>query len=256
MNGLSTHVALVTGGGSGIGQATALRLSAEGCRVAVVDLRPDAAQAVVDQITASGGEAIGVIADVTSAEMVERAIAEVVDTFGSLNFLVNSAGIALGEGGVVACSEADWDKTMAVNVKSIYLTGKFGIPAIIAAGGGAVVNIASVFGLVANPDECAYAASKGAILNLTRQMAVQHAADGVRVNAVLPSDTDTPLIANLLGVTGDALIEAKKQLAAPIPLGRLADPSEIAASIVFLLSDDARFITGVSLPVDGGFLLK
>jgi NAD(P)-dependent dehydrogenase (short-subunit alcohol dehydrogenase family) len=256
MNGLSTRVAFVTGGGSGIGRATALRLSSEGCRVAVVDFRPEAAQAVVDEIIALGGEAIPVIADVTSAELVERAVADVVDTFGSLSYVVNCAGIALGEGGVVACSESDWDKTMAVNVKSIYLTGKFGIPAIIATGGGSVVSIASVFGLVANPDECAYAASKGAILNLTRQMAVQHAADGVRVNAVLPSDTDTPLIAGLLGVSGDELIEAKKQLAAPIPLGRLADASEIAASIAFLLSDDARFITGVSLPVDGGFLLK
>jgi NAD(P)-dependent dehydrogenase (short-subunit alcohol dehydrogenase family) len=256
MNGLSTHVAFVTGGGSGIGRATALRLSSEGCRVAVVDFRPEAAQAVVDEITALGGEAIPVIADVTSAELVERAVAEVVATFGSLSYVVNCAGIALGEGGVVACSESDWDKTMAVNVKSIYLTGKFGIPAIIATGGGSVVSIASVFGLVANPDECAYAASKGAVLNLTRQMAVQHASDGVRVNAVLPSDTDTPLIANLLGVSGDELIEAKKQLAEPIPLGRLADASEIAASIAFLLSDDARFITGVSLPVDGGFLLK
>jgi NAD(P)-dependent dehydrogenase (short-subunit alcohol dehydrogenase family) len=256
MNGLSNHVAFVTGGGSGIGRATALRLSSESCRVAVVDFRPEAAQSVADEITALGGVAIPVIADVTSAELVERAVAEVVDTFGSLSYVVNCAGIALGEGGVVACSESDWDKTMAVNVKSIYLTGKFGIPAIIACGGGAVVSVASVFGLVTNPDECAYAASKGAIVNLTRQMAIQHAADGVRVNAVLPSDTDTPLIANLLGVSGDELIKAKMQLAARIPLGRLADASEIAASIAFLLSEDARFITGVSLPVDGGFLVK
>lgn len=256
MNGLSTRIAFVSGAGSGIGRATAHRLAVEGCRVAIVDVRLSAAQAVADEVIALGGEAIPVLADVTSSEQVERAIASVVEAFGSLNYVVNCAGIALGEGGVVACSESDWDKTMAVNVKSIYLTGKFGIPAIIAAGGGAVVNVASVFGLVAAPDECAYAASKGAIINLTRQMAIQHAADGVRVNAVLPSDTDTPLIASLLGVSGDELTEAKKQLAAPIPLGRLAEASEIAASIAFLLSDDARFITGVCLPVDGGFLLK
>jgi len=256
VNGLSTRIAFVSGAGSGIGRASAHRLAVEGCRVANVDVRLTAAQAVADEVIALGGEAIPVLADVTSSEQVKRAIASVVEAFGSLNYVVNCAGIALREGGVVACSESDWDKAMAVNVKSIYLTGKFGIPAIIAAGGGAVVSVASVFGLVAAPHECASATSKGAIINLTRQMAIQHAADGVGVNAVLPSDTDTPLVASLLGVSDDELTEAKKQLAVPIPLGRLAEASEIAASIAFLLSDDARFITGVCLPVDGGFLLK
>ena len=256
MNGLSTRIALVSGAGSGIGPATAHRLAVEDCRVANVDVRLTAAQAVADEVIALHGEAIPVLADVTSSEQVERAVASVVEASGSLNYVVNYAGIALGGGGVVACPESDWDKTMAVNVKNIYLTGKFGIPAIIAAGGGAVVNVTSVFGLVAAPDECASAASKGAIMNLTRQMTLQHAADGVRVNVVVPSDTDTPLIASLLGVSGDELTEAKKQLAVPIPLGRLTEASEIAASIAFLLSDDARFITGFCLLVDSGFLLK
>lgn len=256
MNGLSTRIAFVSGAGSGIGRATAHRLAVEDCRVAIVDVRLTAAQAVADEVIALRGEAIPVLADVTSSEQVERAVASVVEASGSLTYVVNYAGIALGEEGVVACSESDWDKTMAVNVRSTYLTGKFGVPVIIAAGDRAVVNVASMFGLVADPDECADAASKGAIINLTRQMAIQHAADGVRDNAVLPSDTDTPLIASLLGVSGDELTEAEKQLAAPIPLGRLAQASEIAASIAFLRSDDARFITGVCLPVDGGFLLK
>ncbi|QIM15371.1 SDR family oxidoreductase [Leucobacter insecticola] len=173
-----------------------------------------------------------------------------------MHHLVNCAGVALGEGGVVECSESAWDKTMAINVKSIFLTGKYTIPKMIEAGGGAVVNIASVFGMVANPDECGYAASKGAVINLTRQMSIQHAKDSVRVNAVLPSDCDTPLIAGLLGVEGEELETAKRDLAEPIPMGRLAKPEEIAAGIAFLLSEDAGFITGVSLPIDGGFLTR
>ena len=256
MNGLSQKVAFVTGGGSGIGRQVALRLSSEGARVGVVDLREAAAQAVVDEIREQGGEAVVVVADVTSSSQVEAGVQKLEDAFGAVHFVVNCAGVALGEGGVVECSEDHWDKTMAINVKSIFLTGKFAIPRIIAAGGGSIVNIASVFGLVANPDECGYAASKGAVINLTRQMALQHAQDRVRVNAVLPSDCDTPLIAGLLGVEGEELEAAKRDLAAPIPMGRLAKPEEIAAGITFLLSEDAGFITGISLPIDGGFLTR
>lgn len=256
INGLTNHVAFVTGGGSGIGKETCRRLAAEGVRVAAVDLNPRAAHATVDELRASGSSAIAVTADVTSPEQVRAGVEDVVAAFGRLDHLVNCAGIALGEGGVVDCEEAAWDKMMAVNVKSIFLTGKYCIPHIIAAGGGSVVNISSVFGFTVNKDECAYAASKGAVLNLSRQMALQHAADGVRVNTVCPSDCDTPLIANLLGVTGAALDEAKAELAEPIPMGRLAHPADIAAAIAYLLSDDARFVTGVALPVDGGFLVK
>src|SRR5690606_23032133 len=121
-----------------------------------------------------------------------KATEKAVEHFGVLHGVVNCAGIALGEGGVVDCSVSDWDKMMAVNVKSIFLTGKYAIPEIIKAGGGSIVNIASVFGFVVNPDECAYAASKGAVINLTRQMALQNAKDKIRVNAICPADSDTP----------------------------------------------------------------
>lgn len=246
----------MTGGGSGIGKETCRRLASEGARVAAVDLNAAAAQSTVDELTVSGAQAVAITADVTSAEQVKAGVDSVLAAFGRLDYLVNCAGIALGEGGVVECDEAKWDTMMAVNVKSIFLTGKHCIPHIIAAGGGSIVNISSVFGFTVNKDECAYAASKGAVLNLSRQMALQHAADGVRVNTVCPSDCDTPLIANLLGVTGQALEDAKVELAAPIPMGRLARPEDVAAAIAYLLSDDARFITGVALPVDGGFLVQ
>lgn len=256
MNGLKDKVAFVTGAGSGIGRQTALRLAREGVKVAIVDLNLDSARSVVDEVASLAGEAIAVQSDVTSAEQVKKAADRVDAELGGADFLVNCAGVALGEGGVVQCDESAWDKTMNINVKSIYLTGKYVIPHMLAKGGGSVVSIASVFGETANPDECAYAASKGAVLNLSRQIAIQHAKDGIRSNSILPSDCDTPLISKLLGVTGEELITAKADLAAPIPMGRLAQPEEIASGITFLLSDDAKFITGVALPVDGGFLAR
>lgn len=248
----------VTGGGSGMGRETVRKLVDSGANVAVLDLRLDAAKEVAAEANSrkSEGRAFPVAVDVADAPSVEAAFSAVVDEFGTLFGLVNCAGIALGEGGVVECKESAWDKTMDVNVKGIFLTGKYAIPHMVEAGQGAVVNIASVFGFVVNKDECAYAASKGAVVNLTRQMAVQHAKDGVRVNAVCPSDADTPLIASLLGTTGEELEKGKAELASPIPMGHLAKVEDIADAILYLLSDHSKFITGVNLPVDGGFLLQ
>lgn len=257
MQGLSEKVYIVTGGGSGLGRAACLRLAAEGAKVGVLDLRLPAAEEVAREINAEfPGAALAIGGDVTSAAEVEAAVAAAAGHFGGLHGLVNCAGIALGEGGVVECSEGAWDKMMDVNVKSIFLTGKFGIPEILKSGGGSIVNIASVFGFVVNKDECAYAASKGAVVNLTRQMALQHATDGIRVNAICPADADTPLISALLGKEGDALVTAKAELAEPIPMGHLTRPEDVASAIAYLLSSDSSFITGVSLPVDGGFLIQ
>lgn len=256
MNGLTDKVILVTGAGSGIGRAVSLRLAAEGAYVAALDLRLDAADEVANEIRNEGGRVLTTEADVTSHREVSSSVRDVKSQLGQLHGIVNSAGVALGEGGVVDCDEESWDKVMAVNLKSMFLTGKSGIPAITDSGGGAIVNIASVFGFVVNKDECAYAASKGAVINLTRQMALQHVNDNIRVNAICPADSDTPLIANLLDKSGGDVQTAKTELAEPIPMGRLADPFDIAAAVTYLLSADASFITGVSLPVDGGFLVQ
>lgn len=257
MQGLNEKVYVVTGGGSGLGRAACIRLAAEGSKLGVLDLRLSAAQSVAEEINAQyPGAALAIEGDVTSAVAVEAAVAAAVSEFGGLHGIVNCAGIALGEGGVVECSEGAWDKMMDVNVKSIFLTGKYGIPEILKAGGGSIVNIASVFGFVVNKDECAYAASKGAVVNLTRQMALQHATDGIRVNAICPADADTPLISALLGKEGDELVAAKAELAEPIPMGHLTRPEDVASAIAYLLSSDSSFITGVSLPVDGGFLVR
>jgi NAD(P)-dependent dehydrogenase (short-subunit alcohol dehydrogenase family) len=255
MRGLAGRTAVVTGGGSGLGAACAARLAAEGCRVAVLDLRVDAAEAVAKDIVGHGGSAIAIACDVTSDESVAAALARCADELGPPLVLVNSAGIALGEGGVTSCPPDQWDRVMAVNVRGTFLTARHAVPPMIKAGGGAVVNLSSVFGFRGLPGECAYAASKAAIVNLTRQMSLDYAGHRVRVNCVCPSDCDTPMIDGLVAREADP-VAAKARLAEAIPLGRLGRAEEVASAVAFLASDEASFITGVALPVDGGFLAR
>jgi len=255
MRGLAGRTAVVTGGGSGLGAACAARLAAEGSAVAVLDLRADAAEAVAADITAHGGRAVAIDCDVTREDSVAMAVERCAGELGGPRVLVNSAGIAPGEGGVTSCAPEQWDRVMAVNLRGTYLTARLVLPHIIAAGGGAVVNLSSVFGFRGLAGECAYAASKAAIVNLTRQMSLDHAGDGVRVNCVCPSDCDTPMIDGLVAREEDPAA-AKAKLAEEIPLGRLGRAEEVASAVAFLCSDEASFITGVALPVDGGFLAR
>ena len=250
--GLAGEVALVTGGGSGIGRATALLLAREGAAVAVVDLDEARAQAVALEIESEGGQAIAVRCDVSQAAECQRAIQETVATFGRLDILFNNAGIIL-RASVLEISEDEWDRVMAVNVKSIYLMSRLAIPVMEMGGGGAIVNTGSGWGLTGGRDAVSYCASKGAVVNMTRAMALDHASQKIRVNCVCPGDTDTGMLrseAQQLGASTEAFLAE----AADRPLGRIGKPEDIAQAVLYLASEASSFVTGATLVVDGGGL--
>jgi NAD(P)-dependent dehydrogenase (short-subunit alcohol dehydrogenase family) len=239
-------VALITGAGSGIGAATARRLAAEGARVACVDLVGERARETVRVIAAAGGEALAVETDVTDARACERMVDQVVARFAALTTLVNSAGVR-PEGRDRAPAPAEWERVVAVNLSGTYLPSRAALPALSTSGHGAIVNLASVYGLVGGSLSPAYAASKGAVVNLTRQMAMQWA-PAVRVNCVCPGMIETPMTRALLDEPN-----FREAVLLKYPLQRFGQPDEVAAAILFLASDEAAFVTGVSLPVDGGY---
>jgi NAD(P)-dependent dehydrogenase (short-subunit alcohol dehydrogenase family) len=239
-------VALVTGAGSGIGRATARRLAAEGASVACVDVAATAAKETAAGIEADGGQAVALAADVTDERSCARMVEAALGRFGRLTTLVNSAGVR-PEGRDAAPPPAEWQRVLDVNLSGTYLASRACLPALAASGHGAITNLASIFGLVGGSLSPAYAASKGGVANLTRQMALQWA-PAVRVNCVCPGVIETPMTAGLMGdpTWRDGLL-------ARHPLRRFGQPEEIAAAILYLSSDEAAFVTGVALPVDGGY---
>jgi meso-butanediol dehydrogenase / (S,S)-butanediol dehydrogenase / diacetyl reductase len=247
---LEGKVCIVTGGGSGIGRATCLAFAEEGARVAVADKRREAAEAVAAECTAKGAEATGIAADVAKEADAKRMVDETVRRFGRLDVLVNNAGYGFA-GTVVDTDEQAWDDLMAVNVRGVYLCSKHAIPAMAANGGGAIVNTASVVAAVGIRNRAAYCASKGAVAALTRAIAIDHVADGIRCNAVAPGTIDTPYFDDILRKSPVAA-DSRKALEARQLLGRLGTPEEIAAGILFLASDESRFATGSILTIDGG----
>jgi NAD(P)-dependent dehydrogenase (short-subunit alcohol dehydrogenase family) len=243
---LANRVALVTGGNRGIGLATARLFAAEGAAVILVARNRDRGEAAAAEVP--GAQFIE--ADVAIADDCRRAVEETLRRHGGLDVLVNCAGILFRNRKVEETSEEEWDRTFAVNVKGTFLMSKYAMPAL-RERRGTIVNVSSYAGLVGYPNAAAYAASKAAIVNLTRSMALDHGREGVRVNAVCPGSVETEMLGQAFeGV--DDVAATRRAFMEKHPLGRIASAEEVASTIVFLASDDSFFVTGVALPVDGG----
>ena len=238
--------ALITGAGSGIGAEVARRLGAGGARVVVADLDKDAAEKIASEIEQKGGAAIAVQQDVADPEAVRRSVDTAIERFGGLDLAVNNAGISGAIAPTAEYSLVDWDKVIAVNLSGVFYGLKYQIPALLRSGGGSIVNIASILGSVGSANSPAYVAAKHGVVGLTKTAALEHAAQGIRVNAIGPGYIDTPLLNALDREVYDGLVNLH-------PIGRLGKPEDVAELALFLLSDRASFVTGSYHLVDGGY---
>jgi len=245
-------VALVTGAGSGIGRASAQAFVREGAKVVVADVVVEGGEETIQMIRADGGEAIFVRCDVSKAADVEAAVQAAVDTYGKLDCAHNNAGIEGPTAPTADYAEADWDRVLGINLKGVWLSMKYEIPRMLAAGGGAIVNTASIAGLVGFQGLPAYSASKWGVNGLTKVAALEYAKAGIRVNSVCPGVIQTSMVDRL--IAANPAMEAG--LVAGTPLGRLGQPGEIAEAVVWLCSDKASFVTGHNMAVDGAFVAQ
>lgn len=249
-------VAVVTGAATGIGGATADAFSAEGAAVVLSDVNESALQERTAKLRAAGGECLAVIADVSLPAAAQRIADEAVAAFGGVDCLVASAGIQT-YGTVVSTDEDTWDRTLGVNAKGVYLAAKYCIPEMAKRGGGAIVTVASVQGLFSQPNVAAYAASKGAVIAMTRTMAIDHAADNIRANSICPGSIETPLLRFAAEQMAPADPDgAIKEWGGLHVLGRVGQPEEMAQVALFLCSDASSFVTGATIVADGGLTIQ
>ena len=247
---LQDKVAVITGGGTGIGRGIALAFAREGARVVVAGRRREPLETVAGEIVAAGGSAIALVCDVSQAADVSRLVESAVSEWGGLDVVVNNAAHWMA-GNIEDTSEEDWEKVMNTNLKGVFLVSRASIPHL-RKHGGAIVNIGSIASMVAMKNRAAYATSKGGLLQLSKSMALDHAEDRIRVNCICPGLVKTPLADHALSVHEDPEAEMARR-AAEIPLGRIGTPEDIAELAVFLASEESSWMTGAAIPVDGGF---
>src|ERR671931_2840353 len=250
MGRLDGKIALITGGASGMGMVASRLFADEGAKVVLTDVADEAGEIVAEEIRSSGGDATYVHADVSDEDHARAMVETAVGTYGGLTVLYNNAGVMLGDDGSVHSTDAAiWDTTLAINVKGVAHGCKYGVPAMIESGGGSIINVASfVAWMGAATSQIAYTASKGAVLSMTREIAVEYARKGVRCNALCPGPIDTPLLAELLSDDPAALERRRIHW----PTGRLAKPREVVNGALFLASDESSYVNGATFLVDGG----
>jgi NAD(P)-dependent dehydrogenase (short-subunit alcohol dehydrogenase family) len=251
MGKIDGKTALITGGSSGIGLATAILFAREGAKVLIAARDPQRGRQAVQQVSASGGQALFAACDVRRVEDCQNAVKTALDAFGRLDILFNNAGVLYVDRTVANTSDQEWAETLDINLSGTFFMSRCAIPPLAEAGGGVIINNASVFGLKAGAGVAAYCAAKGAIVMLTKAMAIDHAAQHIRVNCLCPGSVDTPLLqSEMIALGGEELM--RPRFAARHPLNRISSPEEIARAVLFLASNDSSFITGAALPVDGG----
>jgi len=252
MGRMDGKVAVVTGAASGIGRATAGLLAREGARVAVTDIQPEAGRETVEEIERLGDQARYWPLDTADEQAVQGVFAELVDVFGHLDVLVNNAGISGVNKPTHEITLDEWNRVISVNLNGVFLCTKHAIPHMRRAGGGSIVNLSSIYGLVGAPDSPPYHASKGGVRLMSKTDAMMYATDGIRVNSVHPGFIWTPMVENFLREQGD-VEEGRRQIDELHPIGHMGEPEDIAYGILYLASDEAKFVTGSELVIDGGY---
>ncbi len=256
MSRMTNKIAIVTGGAVGIGRACVNRLSEEGARVAILDRQEEAGKAYAEELTAKGRDVAFFAADVSDEAAFKSAIDAAVDHFGGLDVMVNNAGVACAQKRTEDYTSEEFDAVQAVNVKGVFFGTKHAIPHIRARGGGAIVNLSSIAGLVGIGNSAPYHASKGAVRLMTKNDAITYAAEGIRINSIHPGYIWTPMVEAALSSMSDDLEAAKAAAGAAHPIGHMGEPDDIAWAVVYLASDQAKFITGAELVVDGGYTAR